>query len=266
MAPSRDVAEFAQRLHAAITALDPDTAPPLSEDPSPEEATTLMGLLLAHTDNMLHGLSPDRTPLAAAVYNQVLGNRREEGPNALVYERFAARLRFTGVALMSTTGRGPATMMSGCLLAAYEGAQAGAAAVEYYARPDFDKNQQLSLEDRERLNKHLVEAQNHLATARNGIAIMAGYPDGEPNPEDIGTTLESKDPRVTKIIDMGGSAYIEYEFATPDGPRRTAANLPLDGAVELVGLDTEERHAKVVSMVEASVDMVEAEGFQAPPG
>ncbi len=64
---------------------------------------------------------------------------------------------------------------------------------------------------------------------------------------------------------MGASAYIAYEFAPPEGPRSAAANLPLDGVAELVGLDTEERHAAVVSMVEASVDMVEAGGLRPRP-
>ena len=269
MAPPRDTAETVQRLHAAITALDPDLAPPLPEDPTDEDAAALLGILTAHTDNILYSQPVERINITAHTYNHVLGNRREEeegGPTSLTYERFAARLQLTGVALMTTTGRGPATMMTGCLLAAFEGAQVGAAFAEYFARPEEERGSHVSLQKRERLNKRLVTAQEHLAMARNGIAMMAGYPEGVPNPEDVGTVLESQDPRITKIIDMGGSAHIEYSFPTPDGSRRMTGSLPLDGVAELVGLEAEERHAEVVRMIEESVDLVESDGLQAPPG
>ena len=104
----------------------------------------------------------------------------------------------------------------------------------------------MEINERERLNKHLV-------AAREGIAMMAGYPDGEPDPEDVGTVLVSSDLRITRIIDLGGNAYIEYAFTTKDGPRRMTANMPLDGVAELVGLSAEERNAQVVKMIESSV-------------
>lgn len=266
MAPPRDTAEMVQRLHTAITALDPDLVPPLPADPTDEDAAALLGILTAHTDNILYSQPVERVNITAHAYNHVLGNRRkeEEGPTSLTYKRLASRLQLTGVALMTTTGRGPATMMTGCLLAAFEGAQAGAAFAEYFAQPEEERGSHIGLEESERLNKHLVTAQEHLAMARNGIAMMAGYPDGVPDPEDVGTVLESQDPRITKIIDMGSSAHIEYSFPTPDGPRRMTGSLPLNGVAELVGLDTEERHAEVVRMVEGSVDWVEMGGPQAP--
>lgn len=266
MAPPRDTAEKVQRLHAAITALDPDLSPPLPEDPTDEDAAALLGILTAHTDNILYSQPVERINITAQTFNLVLGNQSKEGeggPTSLTYERFAARLQLTGVALMTTIGRGPATMMTGCLLAAFEGAQVGAAFAEYFARPEEERGSHIGLEEGEQLNKHLVAAQEHLAMARNGIAMMAGYPEGVPDPEDVGTVLESQDPRITKIIDMGSSAHIEYSFPTPDGPRRMAGSLPLNGVAELVGLDTEERHAEVVRLVEGSVDWVETGGPQA---
>lgn len=272
MAPPHDIVEVARRIHAAITALDPDLAPPMPQDPGEEQVAALLGILTAHTDNILHSQSAERIPLVAAAYNHVLGNRGQSehapdtSPTSLTYERYAARLRMTGVALLDSAGRGPVTMMGGCLLAAYEGAKAGAAFAEIYAQPEEERGSTFGINERERLNKHLVAAQEHMATARDGIAMMAGYPDGEPDPEDMGTVLVSSDPRITRIIDLGGSAYIEYTFTTKDGPRSMAANMPLDGVAELVGLSAEERNTQVVKMIESSVDIVEAGGVGGPTG
>lgn len=265
MAPPRDLADTVQRLHAAITALDPDVVPPLPPEPTDEDVSVLLGILTAHTDNFLHARPTDTIPTVAAAYNQVLGNRRDGVPTPLIYDRFAARLRMTGVSLMTVTARGPAMMMTGCLMAAYEGAQLGSVLTQNLEQRDGDLDRPYSLEEREAINKHLTAAQEHMQTARQAIVKMAGYPDGEPDPEKAGTVLVSDDPRITKIVDLGVQAHVEYTFDTPDGPRHLAGRIPLEDVAELVGVEPEERYRLLVEWVEATVDRVQAGDFQQPP-
>ncbi|PWV44599.1 hypothetical protein [Nocardiopsis sp. L17-MgMaSL7] len=177
-----------------------------------------------------------------------------------MYERFADRIRFTGLALTPVGGRGVVTMANGCLVAAYEAALLGA---EFDSELMRHPDRPIPEDTRQRMNKRLISAQQYMEKSREGIAGLAGYPE-VPTAKD-GQVLESEDERITRIVDMGASVLVEYAFPTPDGPVRSRGQALLDEVTELIGLTAEERGELLVRMVEADVDRVEAQTLHAPP-
>lgn len=155
-------------------------------------------------------------------------------------------------------------MANGCLVAAYEGLRIGA---EFEPKLDeVDPDRIIPHDTREQVNERLVKAQQYMEKAREGVALIAGYPDGVPPTDDQGQVLESDDERITQIIDMGASVVVDYTFTTPDGPVRTRGQALLDDVVELIGLTSTERADMIVAMVESNVDQMEARFLHTPPG
>lgn len=264
MALPENNAELAQRLHAAILALDPDLElPALPPTEDPQTPAELLGVLTAYTDELLHRQDGALIMHTVGSYNQVLGhNDTPADERTPMYERFGDRIRFTGLALTPVGGRAVVTMANGCLVAAYEAALLGA---EF--DPELIRNPDRALpeETRQKMNKRLVSAQQYMEKSRQGIAMLAGYPEGAiPTGED-GQVLESADERITRIIDMGSSVIVDYAFPTPDGPVRSRGQAPLDDVAELVGLTPEERGELIVQMIEADLDRVQAQTLHTPP-
>lgn len=262
MAQPRSTEELARRLHAALRALEPDLALPEPAPEGPQAASELLGILAAFTDELVREQPHEHRPCSIAAYNSALGNNNEQADAAVMYERFAERIRFTGRALTPVGGEGIVTMANGCLLAAYEGALLGAEAGEHFVGLDPDKP--LPIEVREKMNERLISAQRHMETARQGVAKLAGHPDGAPD-EDQGEVLESADERITRITDMGASVIVDYAFPTPDGPVRSRGQAFLNDIPELVGLTAEERAEMIVQMIEADTDRVQAQILQPGP-
>ncbi|WP_017559857.1 hypothetical protein [Nocardiopsis baichengensis] len=261
MAKPRSTEELARRLHAAVRALEPDLSLPEPAEGDPQPTAELLGVLAAVTDDIIRAQDHEHRPRTVAAYNSVLGNNDDETDMALMYQRFAERIRFTGLAMTPVGGQGVVTLANGCLVAAYEGALLGAEAGEHFA--DLDRDKPLPIEVREKMNERLIRAQQYMETARQGVAMLAGYPDGAPG-EDQGQVLESADERITRITDMGASVIVDYAFPTPDGPVRSRGQAFLNDIPELVGLTAEERAETIVEMIEADVDRVQAQILQPP--
>mgnify|MGYP001635305592 CR=1 FL=1 len=261
MALPESTTELTQRLHAAILALEPDLdLPALPQAEDPQAAAELLGLLTAYTDELLRRQDDALIMHTVSTYNHVSGHTDSPPDKRTpMYERFADRIRFTGLALTPVGGRGVVMMANGCLVAAYEAALLGAEFDPELMHPD-----RLIPEDtRQRMNKRLISAQQYMEKSREGIAGLAGYPE-VPTAKD-GQVLESDDERITRIVDMGASVLVEYAFSTPDGPVRSRGQALLDEVTELIGLTAEERGELLVRMVEADVDRAEAQTLHAPP-
>jgi hypothetical protein len=256
--------ELARRLHTAIQALDPDIDFPLTENPTGAtanaEAAAALGYLMAMCDYWASTIPTQGMDILADVYARTNYPTSDAVPGpADIHRTLSARLELTGKAAALRTGEGTALVIGGACAAARAAAQM---MIELdVAAADRPSDEPFPAGTIDRMNAHLLRAQEHFDLVRAGFGRLAEPYGGMPD----GVELHSEDPRITRILDRGTTMRIEYQFQTPDGPLSKGATAPLEGIAELIGLDPEERRDMLVRMAEGTIGDVEAQALGHDP-